>query len=642
MKKPKSGRILHSTIQLQPLPDFNEAADSRDLEIGMAKSKSQGAMPGIHGAAPPPSSAKKEKKKKNLAASSSQSESIVRVSPKIACKEDVWSIWYAAEKGKTSRMAVILERESTVVDAEKDGHTPLQLASRGGHAAVTELLLDHSANPNKVEEGGGMTALHLAAGWGTKDTVIALLRGGADKTIPAVGTDGSPTPVQLAITMGKVDNQCALDAWQHIGSTHAERLLWKGEVHRTQSNTTRQNEAMSHGDADVLSQLNLLARKQKLKSAIKSIQALVPISQDNQESVDSISTEANHSIKQLPTLTKLVHLHRTAGRLNEAIQAQSQIVTITKSHYGVSHVETAGALNNYAQLLHGLKQYKKALGTLRESSRIIDAVNSSGENGQEQYLEMQSVCLENIILSAQAAAKASKHILEVADIYTNAEPIVQRLLQVEEKLRGAENMRLVRVLMLMGKHYMSQAKYQKAEPPLVRAHKITVANLGTAHIQTAQALDKLGEMHFKAKHFDEAETMFKASLDVLLFLEDPRQHSLPNPFGEMEGKLDAEVQSAQKQSDGGVGGSAAVAGQQETQRPRYVDDGLKPFCYSYSPDIMRTQNNLAMVTIARVKHEKEAVKQAAIAKKRQAQLRQEAKHAESLHLKPIQCKTRKR
>ena len=90
MKKPKSGRILHSTIQLQPLPDFNEAADSRDLEIGMAKSKSQGAMPGIHGAAPPPSSAKKEKKKKNLAASSSQSESIVRVSPKIACKEDVW------------------------------------------------------------------------------------------------------------------------------------------------------------------------------------------------------------------------------------------------------------------------------------------------------------------------------------------------------------------------------------------------------------------------------------------------------------------------------------------------------------------------------------------------------------------------
>ncbi len=59
--------------------------------------------------------------------------------PLSTASTDVWSIWYAAEKGKAKRMALILGRERTVVDEEKGGVTALHIASRGGHANVVEV-----------------------------------------------------------------------------------------------------------------------------------------------------------------------------------------------------------------------------------------------------------------------------------------------------------------------------------------------------------------------------------------------------------------------------------------------------------------------------------------------------------------------
>jgi tetratricopeptide (TPR) repeat protein len=478
-----------------------------------------------------------------------------------------------------------------------------------------------------------MTSLHLAAGWGNKDTVILLLRGGGDKTIPAAKVDGFPTPAQLAQRMGKADNVRVLDVWRHIGSTHSERLKWKSEVSATQSESTQQSAARSYGDSAVFLQLNLLAVKQKMKTAaVRKTCALAPILQSTSKS-SGAETVIDGDIQQLSTLSKLSNLHRAAGRLDEAIQVQDQIVKTTKAHFGKEHIETAGAMNNYAQLLHGLGHSMKALDAFRESLRIIDAVNASTENGQEQFLEWQSVCLENIILSTHAAAIASRNILDVAHMYAQSESTLQRLLQVGEKLWGPENLRLVRVLMLMGKHYMMQAKYPEAERHLLRAHKITVQNLGTAHIRTAQALDKLGEMHFKSGNFDEAEAMFKQSLDVLLFLEDPRRHHLFNPYHEIQNKLNAHADSGE-QAQGGISVGGAVQ-----ELPQDIEERLKPFNYSYSPDIMRAQNNLGTVTIAKAKHLKRVKRQAAAAKKTQINLIKEARDAESLHLKPIRSKT---
>lgn len=63
-----------------------------------------------------------------------------------------------------------------------DGSTGLILASNRGHLEVTRLLLEHKANPNKVNINGH-TALSVAARWGGVPMCELLVKHGADHRI---------------------------------------------------------------------------------------------------------------------------------------------------------------------------------------------------------------------------------------------------------------------------------------------------------------------------------------------------------------------------------------------------------------------------------------------------------------------------
>jgi ankyrin repeat protein len=63
------------------------------------------------------------------------------------------------------------------------GYTPLYEAAERGHAAVVEILLYYSTNPN-TKTGKGSTAWDLADIGSYKDIMDILKRGGADIAIP--------------------------------------------------------------------------------------------------------------------------------------------------------------------------------------------------------------------------------------------------------------------------------------------------------------------------------------------------------------------------------------------------------------------------------------------------------------------------
>ena len=62
--------------------------------------------------------------------------------------------------------------------ADEYGKTPLYRAVEGGHKEVTELLIDHGADPN-VDDGHGRTPLHLAQMNFRIEVITLLIENGA-------------------------------------------------------------------------------------------------------------------------------------------------------------------------------------------------------------------------------------------------------------------------------------------------------------------------------------------------------------------------------------------------------------------------------------------------------------------------------
>jgi ankyrin repeat protein len=84
------------------------------------------------------------------------------------------------------------------VNNNKDGETPLCMASEKGHAEVVKMLLGAGADVNKAATDDGATPLWTASYHGHAEVVKMLLSAGADvnkaRTMPRRGPSTEPLP----------------------------------------------------------------------------------------------------------------------------------------------------------------------------------------------------------------------------------------------------------------------------------------------------------------------------------------------------------------------------------------------------------------------------------------------------------------
>ena len=134
-----------------------------------------------------------------------------------------FTIHYAASNGEMDRLEVMLSRDKVRQDIDArdpdSGWTALHFASRGGHKAFGERLLEEKAHVNALGPDDE-TPLHLAAGWGTKAMVGLLLQEGADKTM--VDKRGR-TALDLARLNRREEIAHFLDRWMAVGLTYEQR-----------------------------------------------------------------------------------------------------------------------------------------------------------------------------------------------------------------------------------------------------------------------------------------------------------------------------------------------------------------------------------------------------------------------------------
>lgn len=93
--------------------------------------------------------------------------------------KDESPLMLASLKGHLPLVQKLVQRDA---DVNKTGWTPLHYAATGGHVAVIEHLLEHSAYID-AESPNGSTPLMLAAMYGSPEAVKHLIQAGADLTL---------------------------------------------------------------------------------------------------------------------------------------------------------------------------------------------------------------------------------------------------------------------------------------------------------------------------------------------------------------------------------------------------------------------------------------------------------------------------
>ncbi|KAL2544124.1 Signal recognition particle 43 kDa protein [Forsythia ovata] len=113
----------------------------------------------------------------------------------IAEYEAPW--WNAVKKAEeTALREVIKSGDGRDIDAvDQDGRTALLFVSGLGSEQCVKLLAEEGANVNHRDNSGGLTALHMAAGYVRPGVAKVLLEFGAD---PELEDDRGRTPLELA------------------------------------------------------------------------------------------------------------------------------------------------------------------------------------------------------------------------------------------------------------------------------------------------------------------------------------------------------------------------------------------------------------------------------------------------------------
>jgi signal recognition particle protein len=118
----------------------------------------------------------------------------------VAEYESPW--WTAAKKADETALQRLAEEEMRDVDAvDQDGRTALIFVSGLGSEPCVKLLAEASANLDHRDASGGLTALHMAAGYVKPGVVKVLLELGAD---PEIQDDKGRAPLDLAKEVLKV------------------------------------------------------------------------------------------------------------------------------------------------------------------------------------------------------------------------------------------------------------------------------------------------------------------------------------------------------------------------------------------------------------------------------------------------------
>lgn len=171
---------------------------------------------------------------------------------------------------------------------------------------------------------------------------------------------------------------------------------------------------------------------------------------------------------------------------------------------------------------------------------VFPEVHPSTENAAwkqgERLLPHTLLCLgrardtEESLTFSSLAYKAAQYLRERGR-YTEAEPLYQRVLSIQERVLGVDHPQVATSLSGLAVLYRRQGNYRQAEPLFQQALYIWVQELGPDHPQIAGPLNGLASIYCDQGKYEQAEPLFRRAVSIreqALGPEHPQVASLLN------------------------------------------------------------------------------------------------------------------
>ena len=195
-------------------------------------------------------------------------------------------------------------------------------------------------------------------------------------------------------------------------------------------------------------------------------------------------------------LNDLAELYYYMGDYSKAEPLFQRALKIREKVLGPEHPDTAKSVNNLAKIYYHLGDYAKAEPLFQRALKIDE--KALGPEHPDTAL----------ILMGLANLYRNMH------DYAKAEPLLQRALKIEERALGPEHPYTASILMGLADLYSSMGDYAKAEPLYLRALKIREKALGPDHPDTAQSLNNLANLYSSMGDYAKAEPLYLRALKI--------------------------------------------------------------------------------------------------------------------------------
>ncbi|HNJ43566.1 MAG TPA: tetratricopeptide repeat protein, partial [Acidobacteriota bacterium] len=196
------------------------------------------------------------------------------------------------------------------------------------------------------------------------------------------------------------------------------------------------------------------------------------------------------------SLTILGGLHFAAGEYARAEPCFERARVICEQTFGVTHLETAGSLNNLAVLATEKGNFEKAESLYRQSLAISEQVVGP-EHPQ-----------------VAAITHNLADVLEHLGRYSQAEILYRQALTIREKVFGPHHLETAATLHGLAVLYDSTGEYPRAEELYQRALGIREKALGRIHPLTVATLNNLALLADKSGDLTTAERLYQQVLAI--------------------------------------------------------------------------------------------------------------------------------